>query len=325
MTDYWDMRSDSSVLIQPVLQWGPSNFLGCVNGGSYWGIANYALNRLTCIVSDLKTVNVGDTIFGSMQKTSCGQNCWYWYDKVVDTTTQSASYQSLNNAPQMNNVYTSLETHNLVQCSDYPGGYGTTFYGLQVTGGTPGWWTEINPSRTGTYTAGCGEYLSIDAQGNPSQVSLYWKQQPSRGGGGSVALGTQILTPNGDVAVQNLNVGDTVISIDPFTQQLYHSTITSVNIVTVGNMLIFHTATGQPLRVDINPRLRFNAIHNGQPGLWSTVLLVPGDSLYQSGYGWTTITSIDRIYAGQHTYYDLHLDPLHDYIANGYADCPCKL
>jgi len=144
------------------------------------------------------------------------------------------------------------------------------------------------------------------------------------GGGGSVALGTEILTPNGNVAVQNLNVGDTVVSIDPFTQQLYHSTITSINIVTVGNMLIFHTATGQPLRVDINPRLRFNAIHNDQLGLWSTVLLVPGDSLYQFGYGWTTITGIDRIYGGQHTYYDLHLDPLHDYIASGYADCPCK-
>jgi hypothetical protein len=143
--------------------------------------------------------------------------------------------------------------------------------------------------------------------------------------GGSVAQGTGILTPNGNVPVQNLNAGDTVISIDPFTQQMYHSTITSINVVEVGNMLIFHTATGQPLRVDINPRLRFNAIHNGQFGLWSTVILVPGDSLYQSGYGWTTITGIDRIYGGRHTYYDLHLDPQHDFIANGYADCPCKL
>ncbi len=188
-------------------------------------------------------------------------------------------------------------------------------------------WTSANYFDTSVWTG------SSDPASN-YQVNEFWnfqsgpKQPPPSpgggGGGGSVAQGTEILTPNGNIAVQNLNVGDTVISIDPFTQQSYHSTIRRINIVTVDNMLIFHTATGLPLRVDINPRLRFNAIHNGLAGLWSTVLLVPGDSLYQSGYGWTTITRVDRIYGGLHTYYDLHLDPLHDYIANGYADCPCK-
>ncbi len=143
--------------------------------------------------------------------------------------------------------------------------------------------------------------------------------------GGSVASGTLITMEDGSkVPVQNLQVGDQVISIDPYTRQSYRSTITSIKVVTVDNILIFHTSTGPPLRVDINPRLRFNAIHDGQPGLWSAVLLHTGDSLYQYDYGWTSITSIDRIYDGQHTYYDLNLSPLHDFIADGYADCPCK-
>ncbi len=151
------------------------------------------------------------------------------------------------------------------------------------------------------------------------------------GGGGSVASETLITMSDGsELPVQTLSRGDGIIMYDVYSGASLKATITTIHSVTVDNMLTIHTENDPPLRVDVNPHLKFYVLTSNGPILKPVTLLRPGDLLY-SYYGgsWVPVTQVSATYGGIHTYYDIDTNPkfnangqLLSFIANGIAD-PC--
>ncbi len=149
-------------------------------------------------------------------------------------------------------------------------------------------------------------------------------------GGGSVAYGTLITTPERRIPVQNLEAGSTIVVYDVFSGVSTTSTIVSIRHLMLNNMLTIQTTDPLPLRVDANPRLRFYTLVSGIPVLRAVTELSPGDLLYSyDARTWVPIVSIHTSSGGQHEFFDLITDPYLtpdqnylSFIANGYAD-PC--
>ena len=89
----------------------------------------------------------------------------------------------------------------------------------------------------------------------------------SQGGGGSVAYGTLILTPDGSVPVQNLKVNSEIIVYNVRSRMSTAATVIAISRITLDNLLTIHISDGMPLRVDVNPRLRFHVLKNEEPVL----------------------------------------------------------
>jgi hypothetical protein len=147
---------------------------------------------------------------------------------------------------------------------------------------------------------------------------------PSGGGGGSIAYGSLITMADGSkVAVQNLKVGDQMLGYNPVTGQWGVSVITAIKVVSTSNMLIIHTASGTPFRVDANPaQTLWVKTAGGTIGWLSVTLIKPGDYLYTAN-GWTPVTSIEFAPSGNHVMYDI--TSTLPYFADGYLDPIVKL
>lgn len=68
-------------IIQPVLQYGPSN----AGGGNYWTIGSWICGA-TCPFSPLQTVNVGDVLGGTVDASNCFDGGCNWTITIVDST-----------------------------------------------------------------------------------------------------------------------------------------------------------------------------------------------------------------------------------------------
>ncbi len=174
-----------------------------------------------------------------------------------------------------------------------------------------------------------------DARTGTQIVDIYTdKMTPDSGGiGGSVAHGTLITKADGSkVPVQNLLVGDSILTYDVYTGLSVPGTIASIRETFVNNQLILFTQDGLPLRVDANPRLKFYTLTSNEPVLKPITKFQPGDLIYSYDAGrWATVTQVNIIYGGSHEFYDLLTDPYLNpdgqylnFIANGYAD-PCQI
>ncbi len=139
---------------------------------------------------------------------------------------------------------------------------------------------------------------------------------------GSVAAGTLITLANGDKRpVQNLQAGMQLLSYNVVTNQFVTSTITSMEIVHTNDMLVIHTADGQPLVTD-NATIQKLWVRqsNGNTGWLSVTQLRVGDYLYRPlEHEWTIVIQIDLI-PGSFTMYDIYTTAPRNYVANGYLD-----
>ena len=172
--------------------------------------------------------------------------------------------------------------------------------------------TVTTASLTGSFIASTGSYadsFSIVA------------------GAGSVAYGTQITLASGArVPVQNVRVGDEVLLVDVNTAQLSRAVVYNIVTANVQTLLTIHTGYGEPLRIDANPRLWIHVqLSTGEVTWKRATMIVQGDMLYnQYAGGWVSVTAVSLAESGQHLMFDLKTTPFGDYLANGYADCPCK-
>jgi hypothetical protein len=139
------------------------------------------------------------------------------------------------------------------------------------------------------------------------------------GGGGSVADGTLITMADGSrVPVQNLKVGGQMLGYDTATGTFLVSTVKSITTVATNNMLVIHTASGQPFRVDANPRQTLWVKTSRGQIVWTPVTLIKvGDYLFTQN-GWTPVTSIEFAPSGNHIMYDIISTA--PYFASGYLD-----
>jgi len=135
-------------IIQPVLQWGPSE----AGGGSYWSIASwYVTSTGAAVYSDLKQVSSGHTIFGNM--TIAGQK---W--DIITTDVTSKTSTSIHVNPQASELwaFVTLEVYNVESCGDYPNG-STEFKALVLTSKGQ----RLSPSWAVATQPGCNEAVKI--------------------------------------------------------------------------------------------------------------------------------------------------------------------
>ncbi len=143
------------------------------------------------------------------------------------------------------------------------------------------------------------------------------------GGGGSVAPGTLITLANRtQVPVQNLHVGDQLMSYDMTTHQFVTTTLTRFSKVVTYNQMVISTATGKPLIVDQNPAQKLYVMFpNGTWALLPVTDLKVGYALYEPLTNtWVPINNILYENDGTHLMYDLYPSVPGNYIANGYLD-----
>jgi len=145
------------------------------------------------------------------------------------------------------------------------------------------------------------------------------------GGGGSVAAGTLItLADRTQVPVQNLHVGDSLLSYNITTGTYVVSTITSLVAVETTNMLVIKTMDPLPLMVDnATAQKLWVRQADGTTSWLSVTMLRIGDSLFNAfDQQWTLVTSIQNAPNGLHMMFDIYTTKPYDYIANGYLDPP---
>jgi len=173
-------------------------------------------------------------------------------------------------------------------------------------------------------TTATGNYIvrvigSSGSLSNPLDLTVTVTSCSTGGGGGSVADGTLItMADRSTVPVQNLKVGDQMLGYDTATGKFTISTVTSITTVVTHNMLVINTASGQPFRVDANPKqtLWVKTI-DGQIGWMPVTLIKVGDCLFTQN-GWTPVTSIEYAPLGNHIMYDIISTA--PYFASGYLD-----
>jgi hypothetical protein len=158
---------NSSMIYQPVLQWGPS----AAGGGSYWAVASWYVDGQggPAFHSPLVRVNPGDVLVGVMTQT--GQSGSQFSYNCVFQGIANASLPIANVEELTWNIET-LEAYGVQQCSDYPNANFTAFTGIdfQTAAGHPAiTWTAANP------VTDCGQSARIVSNANPGgEVDLYY-------------------------------------------------------------------------------------------------------------------------------------------------------
>jgi len=135
-------------IIQPVLQWGPSE----AGGGSYWSIASwYVTSTGAAVYSTLQQVRSGDVIFGNM--TIAGSK---WDIITTDATSRVSTAIHVN--PQASEMwaFVTLEVYNVQSCGDYPNG-STEFKSLMLKSKN----SRLTPSWSVATQPGCNEAVQI--------------------------------------------------------------------------------------------------------------------------------------------------------------------
>jgi hypothetical protein len=246
--------------------------------------SSISMNQYTCwpstvTVSSLNGFSGTVTLQASTSLAASFSGCW----GAAGPTTVSVSPSTPGTA-----------TLTFNSCSAAAGSYPTT-----VTG------TSSSPSYT--------------TQTSISVTVLSYSSTCQGSGGGSLAQGTSITMADGStVAVQNLKVGDQMLGYDPVTGQYQIATVTSIVTKQATNMLVIHTATGLPLRVDASQTEVLWTRHPDGTTLWLPApMLAVGDDLWAQS-GWVSVTNISYAPAGNHTMYDITATV--PYFANGYLD-----
>lgn len=135
-------RQTGSIIMQPVLQWGPS----AAGGGGSWTFANWYIDASTGTAfvqhDSLIGLNAGDTYAGSTEvdtTQSCplnGSGCSWRvisYRYVGGTLTTATAITVASNAFIWNSAYRAvLEAYNLTGCSDLPPGHAAAFTNVQA-------------------------------------------------------------------------------------------------------------------------------------------------------------------------------------------------
>ncbi|NLR68975.1 hypothetical protein HGH92_32035 [Chitinophaga varians] len=155
---------NSSNILQPVLQWGPS----AAGGGSYWAIANWYVGN-NSVYSNLIRVNPGTNLQGIMSLIG-GSGSTRSYTSVF--TGYPSINLTVNNIPTLYWAAESLEAYGVVTCSNYPNTAKTRLSGIDLRVGgaqAPLSWSIDNP------VTDCGQHSTVVTQGTPNGiVDIYY-------------------------------------------------------------------------------------------------------------------------------------------------------
>jgi len=132
-----DMAGSKSGIIQPVLQWGCSNFDGDPNwGGNYWTIASWYVTGDTEVYHTVPVVVYpGQVLTGLMLQSKAGNS----YDCICAFNGFTPTLIEVSNPTPFAEPVITLEAYNLSQPNDYPQTELTAFVNIQLktTAGPP--------------------------------------------------------------------------------------------------------------------------------------------------------------------------------------------
>jgi len=163
---------NSTMIYQPVLQWGPSG----AGGGNFWAVASWYADGQggPAFFSQLVQVNPGDTLTGVMTLTGQspqGFNYNCEFQGIANTGLPVQNVQELTWLVQ------TLECYGITACSDYPATNKTAMSAINIQNGNAvqsvGW--SVTDSVTD-----CGQHTLLfddDSSGN-GEVDIWYSASP---------------------------------------------------------------------------------------------------------------------------------------------------
>jgi hypothetical protein len=158
---------NSTMIYQPVLQWGPS----AAGGGNYWSVACWYADGKDghSFYSSLTRVAVDQVLTGVM--TQSGESGGLFsYDCVFQGIPNSDL--RIQNVEELTQCVETLECYGLTRFSDYPAAGTTQMTGIEIvtTGGHPPLsWVPVNAATD------CGQHTIVVSNSNPGgEVDLYY-------------------------------------------------------------------------------------------------------------------------------------------------------
>jgi hypothetical protein len=173
---------NSSMIYQPVLQWGPS----AAGGGNFWAVAGWYADGQggQSFYSSLVRVNPGQVLVGVMTET--GQSAQgFSYD--CQFTGIANTSLPIQNVQQLTWCIETLECYGIQQCSDYPATSRTSMGSIEIQAGgstvTPAW-TAANS------VTDCGQRAVVVSNASPGgEVDLFYNNSVQTGFFDKVTLG----------------------------------------------------------------------------------------------------------------------------------------
>ena len=161
---------NSTMIYQPVLQWGPS----AAGGGSYWAVASWYVDGQGGVAfhSSLVNVNEGDQLVGVMTETGQSGTAFDYYCEFTGIANTGLTINAVDELTW--NIET-LESYGVQVCSDYPNTSRTAFTNIafQTSAGNPVLdWIPVNA------VTDCGQSAVVVSDANPGgEVDLYYSAQ----------------------------------------------------------------------------------------------------------------------------------------------------
>jgi len=159
---------NSTMIYQPVLQWGPS----AAGGGNYWAVASWYVDgqSSTAFHSPLVPVGTGTTLVGVMVLTSQSGNT-FSYNCFFDGI--PATGLSILNQQQLTWCIETLEAYGITQPTDYPATLMTRMKAIELKVGSSEASLNWAPVNLVTDT---GQHCEIISSASPGgEVDLYYR------------------------------------------------------------------------------------------------------------------------------------------------------
>lgn len=163
---------NSSMIYQPVLQWGPS----AAGGGSYWAVASWYADGQggTAYYTTPIRVSPGDVLVGVMTLTAQSPSGFSYNCQFQGIANTNLAIQ---NVPELTFCVETLEAYGVTQASDYPSTTKTVFSSIELktksrTTPHPSLaWTPVN-QITDT-----GQHVVVASNANPSgSVEIFYNE-----------------------------------------------------------------------------------------------------------------------------------------------------
>jgi hypothetical protein len=158
---------NSTMIYQPVLQWGPS----ADGGGNYWSVASWYADGQggPAFKTPLVQVNPGDVLVGVITLTGQSSSGFSYNCQFQGIANTSLPIQ---NVQQLTWAVETLECYGLTKASDYPATCKTAFTGIEIqTGGQEAaiQWAAVNA------VTDVGQHAVVVSDASPGgEVDLYY-------------------------------------------------------------------------------------------------------------------------------------------------------
>jgi hypothetical protein len=173
----WNGMENGYCVLQPVLQWGNSG--GLNGGGRYWSVLSWLVfadvNIPVQVSPQRVRVNPGDVLTGVITLTGQADGAFSYRceflgipDSVLNVTIASV----------LNRCFEVLETHYMVQCTDYPAVCSAAMADIDIqVAGSPG---PVHPAvawNPSTVSDNCGEHTTVESDSaSEGHVELHFRR-----------------------------------------------------------------------------------------------------------------------------------------------------